>query len=600
MSSDLKDLLGSDDESEGINSPSREEKSDPLFDEPPVVASASKKEQIPVDVNNYLGSSDDEEAEMEVENYPASQHSRVSHNELDKIFGETEEGIISKQQLKKSKIASKLVLPNSFKINPNSKTVFLRTPNFVKISTKLYESSLYQPEEEKKEFDSATSVIRHRLASDGNTVESNARLIQWSDGSQQLVVGDAVFDMKSVPTDNWYANCFVFRVFFLILLLFTCCVCVFASFVFCCSYVYQQQITEQKVVDDGDEIPEKPQMKFQLECNGPIQSRVILQPTSLDSDVHTRMALKLSDKMKRDKKSDFICCHSLSFFLFFSFLCFCRISIRDYETIVENPEKTLQKLIKQEEDEMRKLRRQREQNTDHRSFMINTTRNGPSMTAAYLNDDSQYDGDNLDDLKSQRKPSSSYDARKRRNDEDEEEEEDEEVDNGKGRFSPEPSDDEGESLGAADSFSEDEEEDDDSIIVADDEDEEEEGEGEGNDEESGEEAAKEGDEEEEEKPARKEKNEKKMRKKAARKERKREKKEKRKKEKESAKRKRKQEVDLKEDDEEEDDDQVAHKVERKEVSEKSELAAEDEDDDLNIPQRKKAKRAFVDSDEEEL
>jgi hypothetical protein len=70
-----------------------------------------------------------------------------------------------------------------------------------------------------------------------------------------------------------------------------------------CSYVYQQQITEQKVVDDEDEIPEKPQMKFHLECNGPIQSRVILQPSSLDSDVHTRMALKLSDKMKRDKKS---------------------------------------------------------------------------------------------------------------------------------------------------------------------------------------------------------------------------------------------------------------------------------------------------------
>jgi hypothetical protein len=198
MSSDLNDLLGSDDESEGINSPSQEEKTDTLFDEP-----TGKEKQTPAEVSNYLGSSDDEEAEMEVENYSTSQHPRISHNELDKIFGETEEGINRQQQLKKSKIASKLILPNSFKINPNSKTVFLRTPNFVKISTKLYESSLYRPEEEKKEFDSATSVIRHRLASNGNTIESNARLIQWSDGSQQLIVGDAVFDMKSVPTDNW-------------------------------------------------------------------------------------------------------------------------------------------------------------------------------------------------------------------------------------------------------------------------------------------------------------------------------------------------------------------------------------------------------------
>ena len=63
------------------------------------------------------------------------------------------------------------------------------------------------------------------------------------------------------------------------------------------SYVYQQQITKQINQEDESEVH-----KFHLECNGPIESRIILQPTSLDSEIHTRMTLKISEKNKREKK----------------------------------------------------------------------------------------------------------------------------------------------------------------------------------------------------------------------------------------------------------------------------------------------------------
>jgi hypothetical protein len=63
------------------------------------------------------------------------------------------------------------------------------------------------------------------------------------------------------------------------------------------SYVYQQQLTKL-----GDTENEKEINRFHLECNGPIQSRIILQPSSLDSEIHTRMTLKISEKVKREKK----------------------------------------------------------------------------------------------------------------------------------------------------------------------------------------------------------------------------------------------------------------------------------------------------------
>ena len=39
-----------------------------------------------------------------------------------------------------------------------------------------------------------------------------------------------------------------------------------------------------------------------LECLGCIGERLVLQPTSLDSEIHARMSLKISEKFKKESK----------------------------------------------------------------------------------------------------------------------------------------------------------------------------------------------------------------------------------------------------------------------------------------------------------
>jgi RNA polymerase-associated protein LEO1 len=206
---DLNDLLGSEDEDdygeeEKVSSQPKEEKKDSNLndllgsdddeaeDDKPAPP-AAKKEKTK-DVNSYLGDSGDE---MEIDELPPAQPT-TQKNELDHIFGRVATETDSKS---KQKIKTQLNLGPAFKVDSNLKTIFLRTPNFVKIQTNPYNADEYDMNEEKKEFDGATSVIRYRL--DGKQLASNARLIKWSDGTQQLIVGDAVFDMKIVPTDNW-------------------------------------------------------------------------------------------------------------------------------------------------------------------------------------------------------------------------------------------------------------------------------------------------------------------------------------------------------------------------------------------------------------
>jgi len=39
-----------------------------------------------------------------------------------------------------------------------------------------------------------------------------------------------------------------------------------------------------------------------MECNGSIQARMMLQPSSLDSEIHARMSLQIAEKFKKEKK----------------------------------------------------------------------------------------------------------------------------------------------------------------------------------------------------------------------------------------------------------------------------------------------------------
>jgi len=139
-----------------------------------------------------------------------------SVNDLDDILGARDADEVTKSPTKdtKDRSMSKMFLPYTYKSKPGDSSIFVRTPNFIKIQSAEYSRLSYNPDQERQFFDGATAVIRWRLKrdADGEVVcdadgipvkESNARMVEWSDGSMQLVVGDAVFQCKGLSLDNW-------------------------------------------------------------------------------------------------------------------------------------------------------------------------------------------------------------------------------------------------------------------------------------------------------------------------------------------------------------------------------------------------------------
>jgi len=139
-----------------------------------------------------------------------------SVNDLDDILGARDADEVTKSPTKdtKDRSMSKMILPYTYKSKAGDSSIFVRTPNFIKIQSAEYSRLSYNPDQERQFFDGATAVIRWRLKrdADGEVVcdadgipvkESNARMVEWSDGSMQLVVGDAVFQCKGLSLDNW-------------------------------------------------------------------------------------------------------------------------------------------------------------------------------------------------------------------------------------------------------------------------------------------------------------------------------------------------------------------------------------------------------------
>lgn len=140
-----------------------------------------------------------------------------SGNDLDDILGaRTSADEVTKSPAKdtKDRSMSKMVLPYTYKSKAGDSSIFVRTPNFIKIQSAEYSRLSYNPDQERQFFDGATAVIRWRLKRDADgevecdadgvpVKESNARMVEWSDGSMQLVVGDAVFQCKGLSLENW-------------------------------------------------------------------------------------------------------------------------------------------------------------------------------------------------------------------------------------------------------------------------------------------------------------------------------------------------------------------------------------------------------------
>jgi RNA polymerase-associated protein LEO1 len=225
--SEINQLLGdsSDDDDEGnVPLDDNQELSAEEVDELPEGHNSNEDE-----LHDLLGDSDDEgdaptitresydntSGKILIDEQPLIATIR-SVNDLDDILGARDADEVTKSPTKdtKDRSVSKMVLPYTYKSKAGDSSIFVRTPNFIKIQSAEYSRLSYNPDQERQFFDGATAVIRWRLKrdADGEVVcdadgipvkESNARMVEWSDGSMQLVVGDAVFQCKGLSLDNW-------------------------------------------------------------------------------------------------------------------------------------------------------------------------------------------------------------------------------------------------------------------------------------------------------------------------------------------------------------------------------------------------------------
>ena len=112
-----------------------------------------------------------------------------------------------KRVLVKGDKVEKLILPQKhLHLRPQQKQQVLRVPKFV-----AFEQSPWDPDKPQKEYDEGQAVLRWRLEKDILTGESmldennkpkwtsNGRLVKWSDGSMQLIVGSERYDIVERP-----------------------------------------------------------------------------------------------------------------------------------------------------------------------------------------------------------------------------------------------------------------------------------------------------------------------------------------------------------------------------------------------------------------
>ena len=111
-----------------------------------------------------------------------------------------------KRVLVKGDKVEKLILPETPAPSSTAKAAVLRVPKFV-----AFEQSPWDPDKPQKDYDEGQAVLRWRLEKDILTGESmldennkpkwtsNGRLVKWSDGSMQLIVGSERYDIVERP-----------------------------------------------------------------------------------------------------------------------------------------------------------------------------------------------------------------------------------------------------------------------------------------------------------------------------------------------------------------------------------------------------------------
>jgi len=238
-----------------------------------------------------------------------------------------------------------------------------KLPNVVAIQPTAFDEAEYDEKEEEEQYKGYMhNMVRWRYKKDENGElvrngvdgslirESNTKLVKWSDGSYTLHIGKEAFDIQNVDSSTS------------------------DGFTGLNGYVYlSQKATFKNDDDDKDDDEEMQNGGTVLECIGPVASRLVAKPSSLQSESHKSLTVAVRQRTVK------------------------RAKIAQYMT-EEDPEKLKQERIKYNEDADKLKQRKRATGGNYRSGGGGRR---PGMNRSYLeaSDDEGYDTVNIRALK---------------------------------------------------------------------------------------------------------------------------------------------------------------------------------------------------------
>eukprot|EP00529_Nitzschia_sp_RCC80_P001127 CAMPEP_0113464496 /NCGR_PEP_ID=MMETSP0014_2-20120614/13231_1 /TAXON_ID=2857 /ORGANISM="Nitzschia sp." /LENGTH=549 /DNA_ID=CAMNT_0000356579 /DNA_START=26 /DNA_END=1675 /DNA_ORIENTATION=- /assembly_acc=CAM_ASM_000159 len=244
----------------------------------------------------------------------------------------------------------------------------MKLPNLLAVQPACFDEDEYDMAEEEEQYKGYVhNMMRWRYKRDGQgelvrdgggklVRESNTKLVKWSDGSYTLHIGNEAFNIHSndATTPDGFAGLN--------------------------GYVYLSHkavFTDNKDGEDGDDAAaQEEKTNLALDCVGPVASRFVPKPSSLQSEAHK--SLMVAVRSRTIKKA--------------------RIATMVTE---EDPEQAKQARVRSKEDAEKQQARKRENYSRSSGGGGGGRRRGPGMNRSYLegDDDEGYDTVNIRALK---------------------------------------------------------------------------------------------------------------------------------------------------------------------------------------------------------
>jgi RNA polymerase-associated protein LEO1 len=233
----------------------------------------------------------------------------------------------------------------------------IKLPNLLAIQPNAFDEETYDEKDEEEQYKGYMhNMVRWRYKRDGSSGElerdedgklvreSNTRLVKWNDGSVTLYIGNEAFDVQSVDSSS-------------------------NGFAGLNGFVY---LSQKATFSNEGEDKDAPGGTV-LECMGPVASRFVAKPSSLQSDAHK--SLTVAVRQRTIKKA----------------------RIAEYVT-QEDPEKLKEERIRYNED-AEKIQAKKK-NSNYRYNNTASRTRTPGMNRRYLeDDDDNYDGVSIRALK---------------------------------------------------------------------------------------------------------------------------------------------------------------------------------------------------------